>query len=95
MDHTTEHPTDLEAALTQLGLSDLLGGYIARERVGVRFLMLERLAARHGYRFEREQGNVYGRLRLVPSTTTPAPMMHMITRSDHAAVHGGRPRRAS
>lgn len=95
MDHTAKHPVELEAALASIGLADLLTGFIARDRVGVRFNQLERFAQQHGYEFKREHGNIYGRLQLVPTTATPAPVMRLITRSDHAAVHGGRRQRAS
>lgn len=94
MNHTAKHPAELETALANIGLGDLLDGYIARERVGIRFNSLERLAQQHGYGFEREHGNIYGRLRLVPAVAAPAPVMRLITRSDHAAVHGSRLGRA-
>lgn len=87
---TAKHPAELETALASIGLSDLLDGYVARERVGVRFLALERFAQQHGYEFRREHGNLYGRLQLVPAAAAPAPVMRLITRSDHAAVHGDR-----
>lgn len=87
---TPAHPAELEAALVQLGLSDMLDGYVARARVGVRYLSIERLAARHGYRIAHEDGNVYGRVRLEPISTAPTPRLRLVTRSDVAAVHGTR-----
>lgn len=95
MNYTPKHPPELETALVSIGLADLLDGFIARERVGIRFLSIERAAAKFGYEFEREHGNVYGRLQLVPIEASPMPMLRLITRSDHAAVHGGRHRRTS
>ncbi len=95
MNHTAKHPAELEIALASIGLSDLLDGFIARERVGIRFNQLECAAAKFGYEFKREHGNVYGRLQLVPIKASPMPMLRLITRSDHAAVHGGRRQRAS
>jgi len=94
MNHTSKHPAELETALANIGLADLLDDYIARARVGVRFLEIERAAAKFGYEFRREHGNIYGRLWLVPTTTTPTPVMRLVTRSDVAAVHGGRRQRA-
>ncbi len=97
MDNTAAvHPAELVATLARLGLEDLLTGFIARERVGIRFLKLERVAAEYGYQFDREHGNLYGKLGLIP--TPPAPkqaIMRLITRSDHAAVHGPRTRRVA
>lgn len=92
---TPKHPAELETALASIGLSDLLDGFIARERVGIRFLSIERAAAKFGYHFDREHGNIYGRLQLVPIEASPLPVIRLITRSDHAAVHGGRYQRAS
>lgn len=92
---TPKHPAELETALASIGLADLLDGFIARERVGIRFNQIERAAAKFGYEFERELGNVYGKLQLVPIEASPMPVIRLITRSDHAAVHGGRRQRAS
>lgn len=91
------HPAELVAKLERIRLADLLDGYIARERVGIRFVKLERIAEQHGYRFEREHGNLYGKLMLVPIPPAPTnpPVMRVITRSDHAAVHGSRLRRVA
>lgn len=91
------HPAELIATLTRLGLEDLLDGFITRERVGIRFLKLERVAAKYGYQFDREHGNLYGKLRLIPTPPKPAkrPIMRLITRCDHAAVHGPRTRRVA
>lgn len=94
MDITAKHPLELETALASIGLDDLLDGFIARKRVGVRFNQLARFAQQYGYEFAREHGNIYGRLRLVPAAATSAPVMRLVTRSDHAAVHGGRHQRA-
>ncbi len=95
MNITAKHPPELETALASIGLADLLDGFIARTRVGIRFNQLERAAAKFGYEFKREHGNIYGRLQLVPIAASPMPVIRLITRSDHAAVHGGRYRRAS
>jgi hypothetical protein len=87
----TDHPAALTETLARMGLSDLLEGYVAPERVRRwGFLSLERFAAEHGYSFERRDGNVYGALRLAPTVAAPAPRMRVITRSDVAAVHGSR-----
>ena len=82
--------TPLRAALAAIDLADLLDGFAARARVGVRYLEIERAAARFGLRFAHEGGNVYGRLTLVPVSTTAAPKLRVVTRSDVAAVHGSR-----
>jgi hypothetical protein len=87
----TTHPAELTATLARMGLADALDGYIAPKRVRRwGFLSVERFAASHGYAFERRGGNLYGALRLVPAVAAPAPKMRVITRSDHAAVHGSR-----
>jgi hypothetical protein len=89
------HPAALVETLERMGLSDLLEGYIAPERVRRwGFLAVERFAASHGYAFAREHGNIYGKLHLTPAPTTPAPLMRLVTRSDVAAVYGSRPRAA-
>ena len=82
--------TLLKTALEQIGLADLLTGYVARERVGVRYAEISRAAAPFGLEFRHRDGNVYGRVKLAPINTTPAPTLRLITRSDHAAVHGSR-----
>ncbi len=91
---TTPNLEPLRNALTTIGLSDLLTGYVARERVGVRYTEISRAAARFGYGFRHENGNVYGALKLEPVDLTPAPVLRLITRSDHAAVTGSRRRAA-
>ena len=90
MDDTTEHPAELTATLAHMGLRDVLEGYIAPERVRRGgFLAVESFAAKHGYGFNREHGNIYGRLHLVPTAAaTPAPVLRLVTRSDVAAVYG-------
>ena len=80
--------TPLETALKQINLADLLTGYVDQRRVGVRYQEIARVAEQFGLEFKHEGGNVYGALRLVPVSTTPAPTLRLITRSDHAAVHG-------
>lgn len=91
--HDITHPAPLADALESIGLADLLDGYIARERIGVRYREIERAAQRFGYAFKHEDGNVYGRLQLAPiAPAAPAPVVHLITRSDHAAVYGSRKR---
>lgn len=93
MHDTTDHPAPLVEALESIGLADLLDGFIARERVGVRYRELGRAAQRFGYTFRHEGGNVYGRLWLVSiAPAAPAPVVRLITRSDHAAVYGSRKR---
>ena len=77
--------TPLKTALEQINLEDLLTGYVARERVGVRYQEIARVAEQFDLEFKHEHGNVYGRLQLVPVSTTPAPALRLITRSDHAA----------
>lgn len=88
----TTHPAELVETLTRMGLSDLLEHYIAPERVRRwNFLKVESFAVECGYVFEREHGNVYGKLRLIPTLpVTNRMVMRLITRSDHAAVHGSR-----
>ena len=94
MQDTTPTLEPLRTALEQIGLEDLLTGYIARERVGVRYQEISRAAEQFGLEFKHRDGNVYGALMLVPISTTPAPVMRMITRSDHAAVVGSKKRAA-
>ncbi len=92
---TPTHPTALETALATIGLADLLGpDFIARRRIGVRYREIAAAAARFGYGFRHEFGNVYGALKLEPVDPTPAPVLRLITRSDHAAVHGSKRRAA-
>lgn len=96
MKSITQHPVPSVETLECLGLADLLDGYIARERVSIRFLQLERFAHEHGYQFDREHGNIYGKPMLVPTPpAAPQVIIRLITRSDHAAVHGSRTRRAA
>ncbi len=85
-------PAELAETLERMGLRDVLDGYIAPERVRRwGFLDVERFAAKYGYEFRREHGNIYGRLHLVPTAmTAPAPVLRLVTRSDVAAVHGSR-----
>ena len=78
--------TPLKTALEQINLGDLLDGYVARERVGVRYTEIARVAEQFDLEFKHRDGNVYGALMLVPVSTTPAPALRLITRSDHAAV---------
>ncbi len=79
MQNTSVHPAPLTERLERLGLTDLLNGYIARERVGIRFLQLERFAHHNGYQFERENENIYGRLRLIPTPpSVHRPIIHLI-----------------
>lgn len=94
MDHTASHPTELTATLERMGLGDVLDGFVAPERVRRwGFLDVERFAAKYGYEFRREHGNLYGQLHLVPiPATVQAPVMRLVTRSDVAAVHGSRRR---
>ena len=94
MDDTASHPAALTATLERMGLGDVLDGYIAPERVRRwGFLDVERFAAKYGYEFKREHGNLYGRLHLVlTAATVQAPVMRLVTRSDVAAVHGSRQR---
>lgn len=97
MQNSTTHPAELVEHLERMGLADVLDGYVAPERVRRwGFLKLEQYALEHAYHFDREFGNIYGKLMLVP--IPPAPLkpaiIRLITRSDHAAVHGGRRRAA-
>jgi len=85
-----EYPTELAEALAAIGLADILDNFVARSRVGTRYLEIERAAARFGYEFRHEHGNLYGRLRLVRDVATPAPKLRVITRSDEAARCGSR-----
>ena len=87
MDNTTTHP-DLEplrSALAAIGLADLLETYVARERVGVRYCEIARVAADFGLEFKHEHGNV---------DNIPAPALRIVTRSDVAAVYGSKRRAA-
>lgn len=93
MDHISP---ELLANLEHMGLTDLLTGFIAPERVRRwGFVAVERFALEHGYQFVREGNNVYGRLMLVPVFPQAAPAFRIITRSDHAAVYGRREKRAA
>ncbi len=90
MQHTAPSP-ELLANLEHMGLTDLLTGFIAPERVRRwGFLEVERFTLEHGYQFVREHGNVYGRLKLEPVVPVSVPAFRVITRSDHAAVYGKR-----
>jgi hypothetical protein len=95
MKDTTDHPAVLVETLERMGLSNVLTGYVAPERVRRwGFLSVERFATSHGYAFARRDGNIYGALRLVPAVAASAPLMRLVTRSDVAAVYGSRPRAA-
>ncbi len=87
--NNTTHPETFRETLERMGLADLLETFIAPKR-GRRwgFNEVERFARQNGYVFVREAGNVYGALKLVPAT--PAPVLRIITRSDHAAVFPSR-----
>ncbi len=55
------------------------------------YLEVDAFVRANGHQFIREHGNVYGRLKLVPlEPAAPAPVLRLITRSDHAAVTGSR-----
>jgi len=87
----TAHPAELTETLERMGLSDLLTGFVAPERVRRwGFLSVERFVESHGYSFERREGNIHGALRLVRTVAAPVPAMRIITRSDHAARYGSR-----
>ncbi len=88
----TPTPETFLATLERMGLADLLETFIAPERVHRwGFNDVETFAAENGYRFVREGNNVYGALQLVPAVpAAPAPVLRVITRSDHAAVYGTR-----
>lgn len=91
--HDTTAPEAFIATLEHLGIADALQGYIAPERVrrwGC--LEVEAFAQEHGYCFARENGNLYGKLMLVPveATAAPAPVLRVVTRSDVAAVYPSR-----
>jgi hypothetical protein len=88
-----EHPTTLTATLERLGLSEMLTGYVPRAHVTRRVSWREftRFVEGQGYEVVTERGNIYGKITLHPAApTAPAPRFHVITRSDHAAVHGSR-----
>ncbi len=80
----------LRTALATINLADLLTGYVARERVGVRYAEISRTAAQFGLEFRQLDGNVYGPVTLASVSTTPGPVLRLITRSDVAAVHGSK-----
>lgn len=93
MDSTPAHPAELVETLSRMGIADILEGFVAPERVRRwGFLAVERFVAAHGYEFRRRDNNIYGALRLVPATTTPAPALRLVTRSDVAAVYGSKRR---
>lgn len=95
MNDTTITLEPLRNALATIGLTDLLGdAYVDRRRVGVRYGEISRVAARFGLEFKHRDGNVYGALKLEPVSTTPGPVLRIVTRSDHAAVHGSKRRAA-
>ena len=85
-------PETFAETLACMDLADLLETFIEPERVRHwGFLEVERFAAEHGYVFVRESNNVYGALMLVlAGAAAPAPVLRIITRSDHAAVYGTR-----
>lgn len=87
-----QHPAPLVEALARAGCVDLLEGYVPRKMVGINYVRLELVAQQHGYRFRHEHGNLYGRLMLEPTPSTPVTTLRLVTRSDVAAVHGSRRR---
>ncbi len=90
------HPVTLIDYLARLGLGALLNGYVDRNRVHavVNVSSLEIAVQRWGYRIDREGGNVYGCLRLVPDAPAAPLRLRIVTRSDHSAVYGTRRRAA-
>lgn len=76
MDTTPDHLAALIETLERLGLSEMLTAYVARGRIvrRVSWHSFERFVQAHGYRIERENGNLYGQLRLAPAPTTPDPV---------------------
>jgi hypothetical protein len=85
-------PAPLTNALEQIGVPEMLTEYVQRQRIikRVSWAQFERFVQSHGYEVKREDGNLYGKLMLVPISSAPAPVMRLITGSDHAAVYGSR-----
>jgi hypothetical protein len=84
-------PSPLTNVLAQIGVPEMLETYVPRQHVTrrVSWAQFERFVQSHGYEVKRENGNIYGKLMLVPTSSVVAPVMRLITRSDHAAVYGG------
>jgi hypothetical protein len=93
MNDTAKHPATLTATLEHLAQAEMLTGYAPRQHVTRRVSWREfvRFVEGQGYAVVTERGNIYGRVAVRPAAPTiPAPRFHVITRSDHAAVHGSR-----
>lgn len=91
MDITPEHPATRTATLESIGLSAILTSYIPRQHVTRRVSWQEfvRFVEGQSYEVVTERGNIYGRISIRPAApTAAAPRLRVITRSDHAAVHG-------
>ena len=89
-----QHTSEVSTLLEQINASDALTDYIDPKRLTrrVSFIDLELFLAKHGYKIERRDGNVYGFMMIVPAAPVAAPTLRLITRSDHAAVFGSRAR---
>ncbi len=65
------HPAELVTALNRLGLETMLETYIDPRPVrAAGYHAVNGLAQRHGYTLRHEDGNIYGRLTLVPDAKT-------------------------
>ncbi len=85
-------PETFSATLAHYGWTEALTGYIPRDQITskVSWQDFARVANSFGYRIVTEAGNVYGKIGLRLPVTRPAPKLRVITRSDHAAVYGGK-----
>ncbi len=89
-----QHTSEVSTLLEQINASDALTDYIDPKRLTrrVSFIDLELFLAEHGYKIERQDGNVYGFMMIVKTDPQAMPAFRLITRSDHAAVYGSRGR---
>ena len=91
MNNTTTSPETIRSLFAQIDASEIMDTHIDYRRITRRcnLVDLEAYLKRNGYRLKRQGNNVYGWIKVVPITeTTPAPVLRLITRSDHVAVTG-------
>lgn len=91
---TTDVPAPIRQLLEQLDAPEMLTDYIPRARITrlVTWIDFSLFVREHGYRVDLEEGNVFGRIMLVPASAEPAPVLRIVTRNDVAAQYGSRAR---
>ncbi len=85
-------PETFSATLAHYGLISTLTSYIPRKDITSRVSWSEftRFIESQGYKNVTEGGNVYGRVGVRKDYGNKFPPMRMVTRSDVAAVYGGK-----